>query len=412
MDTYRYKAINKDGNSLEGEVRGNSRESVLEDLKKDGFLVVKLENKNKRSQFPFADRLRMSLSAGGGVGTLDKILLVRHLSVALKAGIGLQKAMTIVLDDVKKPAMKKMLHGAKEAIERGEALSSFFENYPRYFSPVFIGLLKAGETSGTLEAALENLYDQLFRDYDLLKKVRMAMAYPAILLVGSAGIIVLMLVFVLPRIAKAFHGFVKDLPFLTRFFIGASAYVGARPFSTLAVLILIIGFALYVIRSSRGRIFIYGILQRLPVSSELIKKLALARFSRTFKNLLSSGVSAIEAIRISSGTVANPTYKLSLKSIGERLVKGGGLADSFRSRPDLYPSMFSSLISIGEETGTLEKSLSTLSVFYDEEVDRLLKNLVSLVEPILIFIMGIVVALIALSVLLPIFRLIRTFQQF
>ncbi|MEK7657896.1 MAG: type II secretion system F family protein [Patescibacteria group bacterium] len=409
MPLYSYKAVDKNGSPTSGEILADSREEAVENLSRDGLLPIIVEEKSVGKLSQFSD-LAQFFPFFQKIGAIDKILLTRYLAAILKAGIGLAEALEIILNDAKKPLIRKILLEIKAGVERGEPLSSMFADYPRYFSPIFVGMIKAGELSGSLESALENLSGQLIRDYDLLKRVRMAMIYPLILLIGSAGIIVLMMTFVLPRMAKAFKGMLAELPLITRFFIALSDYLSRSPILTISVFFILIAAGFYFSRSVFGKKIIFRVFEKLPVASELVKKLALARFSRTFKNLLGSGVSAIEAIEMSALTVGNPTYQKSFLNIMEELKKGSNFSAVFKSRPALYPSFFANIIAIGERTGTLEKSLETLSAFYEEEVDGLLKNLVSLLEPLLIFAMGIIVAMVALSVLLPIFRMVRMFQ--
>lgn len=410
MPLYNYKAVDKSGSIVQGEIKAASKKEALDELSKQGFLPIVVEESGSGEGRAALSTFYKVFSVFGGITTIDKILLARHLSVILKAGLGLAEALGIILADAKKPTVRKILEQAKSGVERGEPLSGVFADYPQYFSPVFVGLIKAGESSGTLDVALENLYNQLLRDYDLLKRVRMAMIYPLVLLVGSGGVIILMLTFVLPRMAKAFEGILQELPLITRIFIGISGYLSWSPTLTVSAFALIIVGGFYLSRSARGKKILFDFFEQLPVSSELIKKLALARFSRTLQNLLAGGVGAIEAIEISATTIGNPMYTESLLEINKDLKRGANLSDAFKSREDLYPSIFASIIMVGERTGTLEKSLETLSAFYDEEVDRLLKTLVALLEPLLIFIMGLVVAMVALAVLLPIFRLVRSFQ--
>lgn len=412
MPLYTYKAVDKDGRPRAGEIRAENRAEAASLLSRDGLLPILLEEKGRAvSRMGGLGRSLRVLTPFQKVSALDKILLTRHLAAILRAGIGLVEALDILLADAKKPALQKILQEAKSGVERGEPLSSIFANYPQYFSPVFVGLVKAGEVSGTMESALDNLSGQLERDYNLLKQVRMAMVYPLILLIGSAGIIVLLMTFVLPRMAKAFRGVIGELPLITQFFIGLSGYLSRWPLLTIALFLALLAAGFYFTRSAWGKHLLFRWFERLAVVGELMQKLALARFSRTFKNLLSSGVPAIEAIETAATTIGNPTYTVSLMAITDELRRGSNLSAAFKARPELFPSMFASIVLVGERTGTLERSLETLAAFYEEEVDRVLKTLVSLLEPALIFVMGIVVALVALSVLLPIFRVVRTFQQ-
>ncbi len=408
MPSYSYKAADRTGAPVEGIVQATTETEVFSTL-------------SAKKLFPIS--IRLSRETGGaspwrlsstpfsmGMSGLDKILLIRHLSVILKAGIGLNEALDIVLHDAQKSAIRNILKEAKASVEMGEPFYRVFERHPQSFSPVFVGLIRAGETSGTLEQTLDNLMNQLLRDYNLLKSVRLAMVYPLILLLGSAGVILLMMTFVLPRMSRAFAGVLGELPLITQVFIRMSEVLGRNPLLTILICVVFLGAIFVAARTARGKRLLFLTFHRLPVLRDLIQKMALARFSRTFQNLLASGVGVMDAIDICATTIGNPQFSDALLGMKEDLKKGMALSSAFRSRPRLFPSMFSSMITIGERTGSLNTSLNTLSSFYDEEMDRLLKTLVALMEPILLLVMGLVVSGVALAVLLPMFRLVSVFQ--
>lgn len=412
MPNYFYKAVDSTGRPTSGEIVAKDRAEAATLLSKQGLLPITVKEKTIGTRAAgFLERYINAVPLLGGVSTIEKILFARHLSAILRAGLSLSEALEIMQADAQREAMRKILQDAKSSVEQGEQLSAVLARYPQHFSLVFVGMVKSGELSGTLESALDSLAQGLMRDDDLKKRVRMAMIYPAILLTGSTGVIILMMTFVLPRMAKAFRGVIHQLPWITRVFIAASSQLSRNPTLTISVFVLLLVAFIYVARSVWGRRLLFRFFERLPISSELIKKLALARFTRTFRNLLASGTGVIEAIEISAKTIGNPIYESSLLAMNEELKRGANLSEGFKARPDLYPRMFASIILVGEKTGTLEKSLETLALFYEEEVDRVLKTLVALLEPILLFIMGIVVAIVALAVLLPIFRAVRILQQ-
>ena len=409
MSIFIYRALNKDGREEQGELQANDKETAVEYLKRDGFLALSLEEKGKikKGGLSFLSQIDFLQS---GVNSLDRMFLVRHLSAILKSGINLRESLEILEEDTSKPALKAVLTDAKKNLERGQPLSATFAAYENYFSSVFVGLIKAGEASGTLEETLEGLGEQLRRDYEMKKKVQSAMIYPAVLLGASSLIVILLLTFILPRLAKSLIQAKVVLPAITRFFIFISGVFSASPPLTIAIFILFVISSFLFSRRKESREFFIFILEKLPVSRELIKKLALARFTMTFRNLLKSGMSALDALDITAKTVGNSRYEAAIVSIAEEIRKGAPLHEVFKKRANLFPQLVSSIIAVGERTGTLEKSLLTIAEYYNEEVDRLLKNLVSLLEPILLVIMGIIVATIALSILLPIYQLVSSFR--
>ena len=408
MPIFIYRALNKEGHRQEGEVQAESRGMAIEYLQREKltpFFIEKIGYVEKK-KFSLLNLLLL----GGGIDASDRIFLTRHLSAILKSGISLTEALEILSEDTPKPLFKKILSDAKMNLERGQTLSATLESYAQYFSPVFIGLVKAGEASGTLEETLEGLGDQLRRDYEMKKKVQSAMIYPTILLSASLLIVVLLLTFIMPRLTKALLQAKVSLPWITRFLIGLSQIFSSNPIITLLIFILLSISIFFFAKSKSGKKIIISALEKLPISGSLIKKLALVRFSRTLRNLLASGLSAFESLDITAKTIGIQSYEKALLSIREEIKKGSTISDSFRERKNLFPQLVISVIAVGEKTGTLEKSLVTIADYYDEEADRILKNVVSLIEPALLVVMGIVIAGIALSILLPIYQLVSSFK--
>ena len=409
MPFFIYKALNSVGGETQGEIQADNKKTAIDYLKRDGLTPLYIEEKGKfeKSQFSIFSNLTIFER---GISAVDRVFLTRHLAAILKSGINLTEALEVLQEDVQKPLLKKILVDAKKNLEKGQPLSMTFASYDKYFSPVFIGLIRAGESSGTLEDTLENLGNQLQRDYELRKKVQSAMIYPAILMFASSLIIVLLLTFVMPRLTKALLQTKVKLPAITRFFIGVSDILSAQPILTVVIFLGAIFFLILFFRRQKGKQIFLKFLQKIPISRELIKRLALARFSRTFLNLLKSGMPALEAIKITAQTVGNKSYEDALLNIAEDIKKGSPLNQSFKKRIYLFPQLVVSIIGIGERTGTLERALLTISNYYEEEVDRILKNLVSLLEPLMLVVMGFVIAGIALSILLPIYQLVSSFR--
>ncbi|MBI4993599.1 type II secretion system F family protein [Candidatus Wolfebacteria bacterium] len=406
MSIFVYKALNKEGGQQHGEVQADSRQTAIDFLRRDNLTPIFIEEKGKfeKKQLSF---LKITF---GGISNVDKIFITRHLAAILKSGINLIEALQILEEDVQKPLMKKILRDAKVNLEKGQPLSTTFASYEKYFSPVFVGLIKAGEASGTLEDSLEGLGEQLQRDYDIKKKVQSAMIYPLILLTATSLIIILLMTFVMPRLIKALSQTKITLPLITRILINISNVLSANPLMTILIFLTLIFLIFIFYRSKFGKQIIFSLFEKFPVSGELIKKLALARFSITLRNLLKSGMPALQAIDLTAKTVGNIKYENALVAIGSELRRGAPLHETFRRRSELFPQMVVSVLTVGERTGTLERSLLVISNYYNEEVDRALKNLIVLLEPLLLIIMGFVVAGIALSILLPIYQLVSSFR--
>ncbi|MBI5306015.1 type II secretion system F family protein [Candidatus Wolfebacteria bacterium] len=407
MPIFVYKALNTEGKETHGEVQALDRQIAVDYLRRDNLTPFFLEEKGK---FQKRQSSFLNFSFGLGISSIDKIFITRHLAAILKSGINLLEALEILEEDVQKPLMKKILKDAKINLERGQPLSMTFASYGKYFSPVFVGLVKAGEASGNLDSTLESLGEQLQRDYDLKKKVQSAMVYPAILLTATSLIVVLLMTFVMPRLMKALMQTKITLPLITRILISVSNVFSANPIQTVIIFLSLFLAIIVFYRSKIGKRIIFSFFEKLPVSGELIKKLALARFSITLRNLLKSGMPALESINLTAKTIGNIRYQEALLGIESELRRGAPLHEVFKKRGEFFPQLVVSVLAVGERTGTLERSLLVISNYYNEEVDRVLKNLVMLLEPLLLIIMGFVVAGIALSILLPIYQLVSSFR--
>ncbi|OHB22635.1 MAG: hypothetical protein A2939_04475 [Parcubacteria group bacterium RIFCSPLOWO2_01_FULL_48_18] len=401
MPYYFYKAIDKQGSVQSGVVETGDKDAAADSLLRDGFVILNLEK-------------RGGIGGGRGFGAfffrkvsaVDKILMTKHLAVVVRAGLSLSEGLDVLIGETKNPLMLAIIKDAKRVLESGRPLSAVFSFYQKYFPPIFVGLIKAGEASGKLEENLDMLGNQVIRDYELMRKVKAALVYPVILLVASMGLIVLLLTFVFPRLVKVFQQAEVELPAITKAFIAVSDLLSRNSSLTVGIFLGILAACYIFYRSRFGKRWFRRLLKRLPVFGALLQKLAIARFSRALGNMTESGASIIEAINVSSSVVDDERYKDELEGVIEELKRGSSLADTFRKREEMFGRLVVSLVAAGEKSGTLKKSLDTVSDFYEEEVDRLLRNLVSLLEPLLLLAMGIIVGSIALSVLLPIHQFV------
>lgn len=402
MAIFLYTALDTKGLTHQGEVQAYDRRTALEMVVKQGLMIIALKEKGSIKR-----TLVSRFNVFSRVSALDRILLTRHLSSIIHAGVPLGEAIDILIfNNQKRSLLRNILEEAKKDLQEGHPLSSVFAAYPEHFPVVFVGLIRAGEVSGTLEETLKNLGDQLLRDYELVRKVRSAMIYPLILLGASIGIIILILTFVLPRLATSFGQSNIHLPLLTRFIVAISTVLSSNKILTIVTSIAFFGFWAWFLRKPNGKRFIFVMVSHLPIAKDLFQRLALARFARTLKNLIKSGVSVMEALEIVSISIGNEAYRKEFLQMREELRKGISFADVFRKREEFFPRLVGSLITVGERTGSLENSLETIADFYDEEVDRTLRTLVTLLEPLLLLVMGLIVGGIAVSVLLPIYQLI------
>jgi len=394
-----YEASDKEGVIVKGEFEASGKADVVKHLEGQNLIPVNIreldEYKGKSLSSSIFER----------VNALDRIMIVRNLSAATKAGLSIVEALDIMIADTQKKVLKRVLISAKSNLENGQPLWRTFESYGNLFPIVFVGMVKAGESSGELDKTLDELSDHLAREHTLSGRVKSAMMYPLMLLGTAVGVILLLLIFVLPRLSKTFQSSGVELPFITTLLINISDTITSNWILDGIVVFLLLWFFFYFRKTPRGGRFINWVLFRVPVAKELIKKVALIRFTRTLSSLIKSGTPMLEALNLAADSVSNVTYKKVIIESIHKVESGIPLSASLEVYPSLFPRFLVGLMAIGEKTGTLDHTLNTFATFYDEEIDNTLKTLMSLLEPILIIFMGLIVVLIAVSVLLPIYQL-------
>ncbi len=405
MSTFIYEAYSKDGAVVRGEYDGVDREEIVGYLTRRDLTPISVEELRTRGQ----GRGILAFSFFESLSSVDIMFLVRNLSTTVKAGLSIVEALDILIADTEKNILKKVLQEAQAMIKNGLPLSRGFEAYANSFPPIFLGMLKAGEMSGQLDKTLVELGKYLSKEYALKSKVKSALMYPAILLTAASGVVVLLLIFVLPRLTKAFAASGVELPFITKFFLGISSVLTFSFTLDIVLLVGLVFFFIYFRKTRIGKKFLFWTLARIPVAGDLIKKVALVRFARTFGNLINGGLSAVESLELSSQSIGNIVYTHAIDGTIIDVKNGMPISESLRKYPELFPRLLVSLITVGERTGSLSEILLTFADFYEEEVDNKLKDMTVVLEPILLLIMGAVVGAIVLSIILPIYQLVGNF---
>lgn len=403
MPTFTYLASAKEGKITEGEMEAKDQAMVLGYLQKHDLFPLSIKEKKKERKIAF------NVSFFDRITIQDKITLTRNIATMIHAGIGISEAIDIMLGDAQKPLLKKFFTQAKLNLEKGRQLSETFAAFPRYFSDVTINLVHAGEASGNLENALMHISAQLKKEYALKKKVQSALAYPMVLLAAASGVVILLVTLVLPRVSKIFLQSKIKLPLFTRMLLGASDFI-TNHWIILLIMIFALGAALYFLRTSRtGVLFLYRIAGHIPLVSSLIKKIALTRFNSVLYSLLKSGMPIIKALEITANSIGNTMYKNIILAMTEQeIAKGISFGMALKRRPEYFPRLTTSMIVIGEKSGNLEAMLETLANFYEEEVDGILKSLVTILEPLLLLAIGVIVGALALSIIMPIYQMLGT----
>lgn len=405
MAIFIYEATDDEGVIVHGEYESSTRDEAVKYLLKRGFSPISVEALHDTGKKGSV----LSIQLFDSITPVDIMFLVRNLSATVTAGLSIVEALDILIADTQKASMKKILQQVQALIKNGQPLSKGFEAHAHLFPSIFMGMLRAGEMSGQLDKTLVELSKYLSKEYNLRAKVKSALMYPLILLVASSGVVAMLLMFVLPKLTKAFASSGVKLPWVTKFFLGLSKMLTYSYTIDLVVLGSVLYFFLFFRKTRMGKKFLFFVLAHLPVAGDLIKKVALVRFSRTFGNLLGSGISAVEALGLSAQSIGNQAYTKALTAVTTDIQNGITISDALAKYPDLFPRLLVSLVIVGERTGTLHEILGTFSDFYEEEVDNKLKDLTVILEPALLLVMGLLVGAIAVSIILPIYQLVGNF---
>lgn len=395
---FRYRASDSEGKIIEGEGDFINENAVLEFLKGKNLNPINLELIATKT------KLRTSLF-GSPINITDQIFLTRYLALMLKVGTDIFKAIDILIADFEKPSVRSLLIEIRENLSKGQPFYSTFLKYPKIFSPVFTNLIRAGEASGNLEKVFEELSDSLEKQRDLSQRIKSALIYPILLVVASIGIVALLVTFAIPKMATLFQGNEMKMPAVTQLIFNISFFLSDYGLYILAFLILLImGIIMFYKFSLVGRRFFQRLAFKIPLVNNILYKMSYQRFAVTFGALMRAGLPILENLEITATTVGNEEIRQALLRIAqEDIIKGVTLGDAFR-KEEVFPQTIRTLISIGEKAGHTEEVLRTLSEFYDSEIDAAVKSLVSIFEPLMLVIIGVVVGGIALAVILPVYQ--------
>ncbi len=401
---FHYIASETTGKIIDGEMEAQGVAEVLEFLAGRGLKPV-----NIKIVKGFKAVSGMGIF-GAGITETDKIFLTRYLGLMLKVGTDLLQAAEVLMTDFDKPMIKSFLSEVRSNLEQGQPFYLSFAKYPRFFNPVFVNLIKAGEASGNLDKVLEDMSNSLEKQQDIKNRIRGILIYPIFLMVAAFLILFFLVTFALPKIANVFEGSGIQPPLFSRIVFAIGGFFGdyALIFASLVVVGGIAAFYFYK-TSLTFRRFAFNLLNYLPGVRNVITKIALQRFASTLASLIEAGLPLTQSIEITSQAVGNDELKEALLRISrEGITKGLSVSESFRKEP-IFPRVVVNLVAISERAGHIENVLNTLSHFYETETDTAIKFMVSLLEPTLLLGMGVIIGTIALSIIVPIYQLTAKF---
>lgn len=404
MAKFTYIGTTHDGQAVTETVEAADRYAVYDIARTNGHVVTAVREAASFSLggLMSMDRVNAFLSR---IKQDELVTTTRNVSSMIKAGLALTRALSVIERQTKNPRLKQVMQSIREDINKGKQFNEALARFPKVFSDLYIAMVRAGEESGQLSEALETLSLQMERSSSLKKKIKGAMIYPSIVITVMVIIGVLMMIYVVPTITATFSSMSVELPLTTRVLIATSDFMSNHSFVVLAGLGgAIAGFVWFKRTKIGTRIFDFCT-TRVPVVGVIVKEVNSARTARTLASLLKAGVDVISATNITRDVVQNVYYKDVLRDAAKRVEKGTPLSEVFVERTDLYPVLVGDMIAVGEETGQIAHMLAELAQFYETEVDQKTKDLSTIIEPILMVVIGGAVGFFALAMIAPIYSI-------
>jgi type IV pilus assembly protein PilC len=397
MPVYTYRGTNRAGSAVSGEMNATNKAEVQNQLRRQQITATKMSEKGKEFNLP---------TFGGGVSAKELAIFTRQFSVMIDAGLPLVQCLEILASQQENKTFQKVLTGTRGSVEGGATLSTAMRQYPKVFDALYVNMVEAGETGGILDTILQRLSTYIEKNVKLKRAVKSAMVYPIGVMSIAAAVIILLLWKVVPIFATLFAGLGVDLPLPTKIVIGLSNFIGSIFGLLIVVAIVGIGIAIKVwYGTEQGRYVLDSIILKLPILGLLMRKIAVARFTRTLGTLIASGVPILEGLDITARTAGNAVVERSLQKVRRSLEEGKSLTEPLKESA-VFPGMVTQMISVGEQTGAMDAMLQKIADFYEEEVDAAVKDLLTALEPVMIVFLGLVVGGVVISMYMPLFSLI------
>jgi type IV pilus assembly protein PilC len=396
MSTYVFKAMDLAGAKATGEVEAESKQSVADQLKGRGLIVLDIADKHasRDINLQFLQRIKAA----------DLTVMTRQLATMVSSGMTILRSLYVLEGQTENKKLVETLVKVRKDVEAGLPLSDAMERHPKVFNPLYVAMTRAGETGGMLDASLIRIADQLEKEDSLRRQVRSAMVYPGVVM-SFAGIVMFALVtFLVPVFTGVFKQFGGDLPAITKLTVAMSDFSKNYWFVLFGGMIgAVVAFRKWKV-SGRGRAQWDAFRLRIPFKiGDIVQKIALARWSRTLSALVSAGVPLLQALDITAKTAGNTVVERAMENVIASVKQGGTIADPLKASP-VFPGMVSHMVGVGEETGAVDTMLTKIAEFYEDQVDSAVKALTSILEPVMIVVVGSMVGFIVISMYLPLFK--------
>ena len=397
MSTFAYKALDPTGSTVQGEIEAEDKVAVASQLRSRGLIVVDIDEQNVGGGDIF-ERFKK-------VKADELTVMTRQFSTMVSSGMSMLRALYVLEEQQENKKLKDAISQVRKDVEAGLALSDALGRHPDIFNELYVAMVQAGETGGILEETLKRVADQLEKDASLRRQIKSAMVYP-IVIFSFAGIVVIALVaFLVPVFEGVFKDFGGSLPAITQVCVTFSHLLTRQPYIIIGAVVLIVWSFRRWKNSKRGKEQWDRIKLRFPFKiGDVVQKVALARFARTYSALIGAGVPMLEAIEITGRTSGNIVVENAMHAVHESVRNGGTIAAPMREEPDAFPGMVVQMVAVGEETGALDSMLAKIADFYEDEVEAAVKALTSILEPIMIIVVGGIVGFVVIAMYLPLFK--------
>ncbi len=399
MPNYKYKAMNSKGERLESTYIANSKDEVIEMISSNNFYPLMVEEVKQGIKFDFKSFKKVT--------TKDIAVFCRQFYTMLDAGSTINNSIHILAEQHTNKKLRDALNNIEEELRKGETLSQAMRNQQGIFPDLLISLVETGEVSGTLDIIMSRMATHYEKESKINNKIKNAMIYPAVLSVVALSVIIFILSFVMPIFVSMFESSGVELPASTRIMLSLSKGIKNYWLLILLIVILMVMGLRYYFKTEEGQLTKDKMKLSFPVIKKLNEKIIVSRFTRTLATVITSGISVVQGLQIVSGVVGNKVAEESLLIVKDKLIKGEGLSEPLKETK-IFPPMLSSMVKIGEESGALDEILNKTADFYDEELEAEIQTFTSLLEPIMIAVVGIIVGIMIISIIQPMFGMYNT----
>jgi len=401
MKRFTYKAKDKTGRLVSGEVEASNPNHAAKLVRGKGLIVISIKVK-RESPFNIIRNFRERITLA------DVATFTRQLATMINAGLPITEAL-LILRSQAKGTMQRMTAQVLADVEGGEPLSTALKRHPKVFSPSYVALVKSGEVGGVMDEVLVRLADTLEKQQEFKGKVKGALIYPAIIITGMVAVGLIMMIFVIPRLTSLYDEFDAELPLPTQILIGISTFlIRFWPLFLILGGALVYGFSLYR-KTTAGRKKTDELIFKMPIFGDLQRQVLLTELTRTLSLMVGAGVSILEALNITAGVMGNVVISDALKDSAKQVEKGFPIAFSFAKHPEAFPYILSQMVAVGEETGKMDEVLSKVSHVFEVESDQKVKTLTSAIEPLVMVLLGLGVGFLVIAIILPIYNLTSQF---